>query len=261
MARRADHLVEDRLGVRLRRTNASSEATRAARISSTDFASPSAVSRRTMRSSQSLADDLDEQPLLRAEVVVQQAARDAGLLRDHVERRAGGAATRRRWRASRLRCAWPSRPRAAGVSRPPPWCAELSWPASRDAGLAQAPGTTKAPRRAPSNSRMDRAALGSADRLRCCSGAVRRRRGGGRGVLELLLGTEQTVEHLLAQALAEDRARRRRRRCPAAVRGRCGACASSACAESRRRLERLGGFLELALQASCPPAPSADPCR
>ena len=40
------------------------------------------------------ADDLDEQPLLRAEVVVQQPARDAGLARDVVERRAGGAAPR-----------------------------------------------------------------------------------------------------------------------------------------------------------------------
>ena len=38
------------------------------------------------------ADDLHEQPLLRAEVVVQQPARDAGLARDDVEGRAGGAA-------------------------------------------------------------------------------------------------------------------------------------------------------------------------
>ena len=36
--------------------------------------------------------DLDQQPLLRAEVVVQQPARDAGLARDVVERRAGRAA-------------------------------------------------------------------------------------------------------------------------------------------------------------------------
>ena len=40
------------------------------------------------------ADDLGEHPLLGAEVVVQQAARDAGLARDVVERRAGRAAAR-----------------------------------------------------------------------------------------------------------------------------------------------------------------------
>jgi hypothetical protein len=37
-------------------------------------------------------DDLGEQPLLRPEVVVQEAARDAGLARDVVERGAGGPA-------------------------------------------------------------------------------------------------------------------------------------------------------------------------
>ena len=53
------------------------------------------------------AHDLDEQPLLRAEVVVQQPARDAGLARDVVERRARRAARPTQVRiASTIRCAF-----------------------------------------------------------------------------------------------------------------------------------------------------------
>ncbi len=67
-------------------------------------------------------DGLDEQLLLGAEVVVQQAPRDAGLARDVVEGRAGSAARARRCGASPRRCAGPSHRRASARrprGRPP----------------------------------------------------------------------------------------------------------------------------------------------
>ena len=61
-------------------------------ISSTVPAWASAVLERGDAGVAVLAHDLHQQPLLGAEVVVQQAARDAGLARDDVEGRAGRAA-------------------------------------------------------------------------------------------------------------------------------------------------------------------------
>ena len=81
------------------------------------------------------ADDLDEQPLLGAEVVVQQPARDAGLARDVVEGRAGDAAPRDA-RAHRVDDALRLLALDGALrGSPPPW-RRASWPASRNASAA-----------------------------------------------------------------------------------------------------------------------------
>ena len=87
-------------------------------------------------------------------------------------------------------------------------------------------------------------AAGRAWRRRCG------RRGGGRGVLELLLGAEQRVEHLLAQALgdgerdaaADDVSSSRRPKL------RPFLCLGASRSATRRVAERLGGVLEVLLQ-------------
>ena len=67
-------------------------ATRTSRTSSTVFASASRSSSRVDAQLGVAADDLDQQPLLGPEVVVEEAAADARLAGDVLEGRAGGAA-------------------------------------------------------------------------------------------------------------------------------------------------------------------------
>ena len=139
------------------------------------------------------AHGLDEQLLLGAEVVVQQPPRDAGLARDVVEGRAGGAAPRDAACASPRRCAAPSRPTASARRR------------SRRRGAAALAGALL-----HGVGLCDDGVHGGGHRVAVSSRISRRRRlgagsagSGGRAVVELLLGAEQQVEHLRAQALAE----------------------------------------------------------
>ena len=141
---------------------------------------------------------------------------------------------------------------------------ESSWPASQRRQCAAAPGKQRGRRRRPL-SRFETVA-----RVRSCPRAdpgSRSRwawlRGGARRVLELLLGAEQRVQHLLAQALAQGEGERRRRRC------RRGA------ARPRRRrffffapAQRVGrlaqgsrGLAELALDLLVVQRPWSAPCR
>jgi hypothetical protein len=77
--------------------------------------------------------DLDEQPLLGAEVVVQEPARDAGLARDVVEGRARRAARRHR-RAHRVHDALRL---VAAEGRCRLHAADASWPSSQHSGGAR----------------------------------------------------------------------------------------------------------------------------
>src|SRR5213078_3488875 len=123
---------------------------------------------------------------------------DARLARHVVERRAGGAAQRDAC-AHGVDDALRAFPRElAGLGRglhgP-----DASWPASQRPADSLRPNDEGAPWGALAYSEMR-----SASGRRRCLGFGRGRGGSGRGgVVELLLGPEQCVQHLRAQALAE----------------------------------------------------------
>ena len=163
------------------------------------------------------AHDLDQQPLLGAEVVVQQPARARRASRATWSKVEPGHAAAGDARAHRLddalgllaldraRC-WVAASMARSLAGRP---AESGQRARHDEGR---PGGRPC---------RDLGTRGVGYEFEDSGLAGRgRRRRGGRRVVELLLGAEQRVEDLVAQALAQRRAPRRRRRCR-----RAAACA------------------------------------
>ena len=150
-----------------------------------------------------------------------------------------------------MRCAFsPSSLRR--VSRDASTPGNSSWPASQsDEG---------APERRPSETKAN-GGLGACSRGCAPTSAGSRRRGGRRGVLELLLGPEQRVEDLLAETLAQ-RERETRAHETYDQAGRPAALLALG-----RRPQRVGRVAATwppprgRAAPSCPPGPSAGPCR
>ncbi len=194
-----------------------------------------------------VAHDLDEQPLLRAEVVVQQPARHArrpatwSNVDPAVPRSATDARIASTIRAALSPASWRSLVVAASITgRATGWL--RGWLAGQQRRRRPAGRPPGYGGHSDARSGRRRGRLG--------------RRGGRRvgGVVELLLGAEQRVEHLVAQALADGDRRPRRRRSRRAAGGRGRPCASSSAscawapraAPRTRRAARRRSFLRFA---------------